>query len=78
MASMSLKVAQRSDIIVVPGRIDPCIIGSRVAAPLSGTIYIKYSQFPGEFHQTDIVVVTGVPAAFSDLWPSHITGLNRR
>ena len=44
MAFMPPEAVQRSDIIVIPGGIDQDFksIGSRVAAPLSGIIYIKH------------------------------------
>ena len=61
MACMPPQAAQRSNIILIPGRIDPCIIGSRVAAPLLGTLYLNHS---GKFHKTLIVVVTGFPGDF--------------
>ena len=38
-----------SDIMVVPGRMDPWIIGSRVAALLSGTVCIKHSRISRHF-----------------------------
>ena len=61
MACMAPYVTQRPDITVVPGRKDFCFIGSRVAVPLSGTVYTKYSRVSLQF---PLIVVTGTPDNF--------------